>query len=59
MKKAPSYTDILKAIAKAKTIRQLDRVNSQAVNYAGAPYKITTLYNRYRIKREKLYSKTK
>lgn len=50
MKKAPSYTAILKAIAKVKTIKQLDKVQAQVVDYAGAPYKVTSLYKKYNAK---------
>lgn len=59
MKKAPSYTAIAKAIAKAKTIKQLEKVSKSAINYAGGPHKVTDLYSKYSKKRQKLYSKTK
>ena len=59
MKKAPTYTEILKAIAKVKTIKQLDKVQEQVLNYAGGPYKVTSLYKKYNSKNHKVRKPSK
>lgn len=52
--KAPSYTTILKSIAKVKTVRQLDKAQELVINYAGAPYKVTRLYEVYNVKNRRV-----
>lgn len=59
MKKAPSYTAILKAIAKVKTIKQLDKVQTQVIEYAGAPHKVTNLYTKYNAKNHRVRNNPK
>lgn len=62
MKKKPknhSYTKILKAIAKVKTIKQLDKVQIMVVDYAGAPYKVTNLYKKYNAKNYRIRNNPK
>lgn len=59
MKKAPSYTAILKEIAKVKTIKQLDKVQEKVIHYAGAPYKVKNLYKKYNAKNYRVRNKPK
>lgn len=54
MKKNPSYTSILAAIQKAKTVKQLTRVQNKVIYYAGAPYKVVALRDAYNNKNFKL-----
>lgn len=54
MKKAPTYTEILKAIAKVKTIKQLDKVQEKVIDYDGPYRKSKRLYDRYNAKNRRI-----
>ena len=59
MRKSPTYTDILKAIAKVKTIKQLDKVQEQVVDYTGPYSRSKNLYDKYNDKNYKIRNITK
>lgn len=54
MKKPSTYSAILKSIARVKTVKQLDKVQELVINYAGAPYKVTRLYEVYNAKNRRV-----
>lgn len=47
MKKNPSYSSILKAISKARTLSQLKKQTKKVIYYAGPAYKASNLFRVY------------